>query len=220
MSLKRANLISLAFVVASFAVVEWFWGRLPDPYPTHWNIHGEADGFTAMPWGALLVPVVQALVWVVLAAAPWISPRKFRFEQSTRAFGSIFLVASAFLTATTAVGVADALGRHQAVGRMLPIAVGALLIGLGNYLGKTTPNFFVGVRTPWTLASPLVWERTHRLAAWMFVATGLVVMIVGALSTHASLAMGLVLVPALVPAAYSYVVYRRLEGFKRDGDEA
>ena len=219
MSLKRANLISLGFVVATFVVIAWFWGRLPDPYPTHWNIHGEADGFTPMPWGALLLPLTQAFLWLVLVVAPWVSPRRFRLEPM-RVFGSFVILISAFFTAMTAVGVADALGRHQAVGRMLPIFIGALLMGLGNYLGKTTPNFFIGVRTPWTLASPVVWERTHRLAAWMFVTTGLVVMVIGALSAHASLAILLVLVPALVPAVYSYVVYRRLEGVKRDGDEA
>lgn len=217
--MKRAHWISLAFVAVSFAVVAWFWGRLPDPYPTHWNWRGEADHFTPMPWGALLLPFAQIVIWLVLTVAPALSPRKFGIDFM-RAFDSLIIVINGFFAAMCAISVADALGHHGATGRMMPLFVGALLVGLGNYLGKTTPNFFVGVRTPWTLASPVVWERTHRLAAWMFVATGIVVMLVAALTRHAPLAIALVLVPALVPAVYSYFVYRRLEGFKRDGDEA
>jgi uncharacterized membrane protein len=212
--MKRVNWISLAFVVASIAPVVWFWNRLPDPYPTHWNWRGEADGFTAMPWGALLLPFVQIVMWVVLAVAPWLSPKKFSIDF-TRALDSLILVVNGFFAAMSAIALAAALGHHSASGRLMPILVGALLVGIGNYLGKTTPNFFIGVRTPWTLASPVVWERTHRLASWMFVATGLVVMIVAALTARAPLAMLLVLVPALLPAIYSFVLYRRLEG--KDG---
>ena len=90
--------------------------------------------------------------------------------------------------------------------------MGVLFIVIGNLLGKVTRNFFVGIRTPWTLASEEVWYRTHRLAGKLFVAAGLFMVV-------ASLA-GLRLWPlfvslgvaALVPVVYSYVIYRRIEG--------
>jgi uncharacterized membrane protein len=213
--MKRASWISLAFVIASIAPVAWFWSRLPDPYPTHWNWRGEADGFTPMPWGALLLPFVQIVMWVVLTVAPWLSPKKFGIDF-TRALASLIIVINGFFALLSAIALASALGHHSMSGRMMPALVGALLVGIGNYLSKTTPNFFIGVRTPWTLASPVVWERTHRLASWMFVATGLVVMLVAALTARGPFALLLVLVPALVPAAYSFVLYRRLEGSRKD----
>jgi uncharacterized membrane protein len=89
--------------------------------------------------------------------------------------------------------------------------VGALLMVIGNFMGKFRKNFFVGIRTPWTLTSDVVWERTHRLAGWLFVLAGLV-WIVGGL-VHASPVVLVVaaLAAGFVPAVYSYFLYRRVE---------
>jgi immunity protein, SdpI family len=219
MSRKQANLVSLAFVVASFALVAWFYARLPDPYPTHWGLHGEANQWVAKPWGPFVLPLVAAGVWLLLAVLPAISPRGYRIEKFGPSFARMLVLINGFFTALNGVVVAQALGAHLGMGRVLLLLTGALLVGVGNYLGKTTPNFFVGVRTPWTLASPVVWERTHRLAAWLFVATGALLVLVGALTDRAPTVLLAVLVPALVPIVYSYVIYRRLEGPSKD-DEA
>ena len=94
-----------------------------------------------------------------------------------------------------------------------PLAVGVLLMVLGNYMGKLRRNFFMGIRTPWTLASEAVWERTHRMAGWLFVLGG-AVMVVAALAgaVRGRLLLAVIVVVALVPVVYSYFVYRRLEG--------
>jgi immunity protein, SdpI family len=217
--MRRMHLASLTLTAISFAIVFYFYDRLPDPMPTHWNAHGQVDGWTSKPWGALMLPLVQVGVWLTLMVVPSISPRGFRLEPFRATYGRLALLMVAFFTALNGVIVWQVLGAQMQMGRMMLMLLGGLLVGVGNYLGKTTPNFFVGIRTPWTLASPEVWSRTHRLGGWLFVAVGLVVMLVAAVTARAPEVLLLVLVAALVPAAYSFVIYRRLVLLKPEGDE-
>ena len=99
------------------------------------------------------------------------------------------------------------------VTRVVPAAVGLLFVIIGNYLGKTSKNFFLGIRTPWTLASDEVWSRTHRLAGKCWVIAGIALIVCSTLGyAYAGLMFALVL-SAFIPSVYSYVLYRRLVGF-------
>ena len=103
--------------------------------------------------------------------------------------------------------------------RSHPMQVGLLFVVIGNFLGKVRKNFFIGIRTPWTLASDEVWSRTHRLGGWMFVAGG-IVMIVGAFAGLPVLGViAVVLAIALYPVLHSFLLYRRLEGFSAEADD-
>jgi uncharacterized membrane protein len=82
---------------------------------------------------------------------------------------------------------------------------------IGNFMGKFRKNFFVGIRTPWTLTSDVVWERTHRFAGWLFVLAGAVWIVGGLLRASPAVLVVAVLVAMLVPAVYSYFLYRRVE---------
>ena len=106
------------------------------------------------------------------------------------------------------------LGHHADVERVVNLGLGLLLLVIGNYLGKVTRNFFVGIRTPWTLASDEVWLRTHRIGGWLFVAGGAVILIAGFIGPASALAVTLsvIIAIALFLTVYSYVVYRRVEG--------
>lgn len=103
-----------------------------------------------------------------------------------------------------------AAGYPVSVPRVVMLAVGALLMVLGNYLGKLRKNFFVGIRTPWTLSSDSVWERTHRLGGWLFFGAGLLIMLCAALGGPRWLVPALILTAALIPALYSLLIYRRV----------
>jgi uncharacterized membrane protein len=187
---------------------------LPEKVPVHWGISGEADGFVArekvLPW--LLISPIGMLVMIVLGRLlPWLSPQQFAIEPFQATYEQIlFLVAVLFaylhlVISLTQVGLMTDLSRWLMGGILL------LLGGIGNLLGKVRRNFYVGVRTPWTLASDIVWERTHRLAAWLMVggaALGLVLLLVG---LHPLFGMGVFLVAALVPVLYSLWLYKSLE---------
>lgn len=99
-------------------------------------------------------------------------------------------------------------------GKPFTRGLGLFLVIAGNLMGKLTRNFFVGIRTPWTLASDEVWLRTHRLGGKILVLAGIVVFVLGLLGVRAPWKLVVILVAVSIPVAYSYVIYRRIEGFK------
>jgi uncharacterized membrane protein len=164
--------------------------------------------------GPFVLPLVMAGLSLVFLALPAISPRGFRFERFRGVWGVLQSAILAFLLLVQALVLFSAMGRPVDMTRGLEAGVGLLLAVMGNFLGKITRNFFVGIRTPWTLASEEVWMRTHRLGGKLFVLAGLA-MFALALAGAGPVAMMIVVgAAALVSAAASYVFYRRLEGFK------
>jgi uncharacterized membrane protein len=203
--------MSLGLALVSLAIGLALYGHLPDPVPSHWNLHGQADGFTPKPLGAVFVPIIQLVVLGVLAALPFVSPRRFSMAPFVRVFARIEIAIMLFLTLVNGVTLSEAAGRPLvSLPRFFVSALGLLLLVLGNYLGKVTPNFFVGVRTPWTLASPEVWLRTHRLAGWLFVLGGLVLIGDGLIAPSVALLFAVLSVVVVIPIVFSFVMYKRL----------
>ena len=211
MKISRLNLLSLGMVVASFVSAAALYDRLPDLVPTHWNARGRADGFTAKPWGPFLLPLVTAGAYGLMLAIPRLSPRGYGVERFRRAFEIMQAAIIAFLTLVTALALLSALGARVPMARAMYAGVGLLFLVLGNFMGKLTKNFFVGIRTPWTLASDEVWLRTHRLAGKLFVLAGLGLLVSGLLGGGVAPLIVAALVAGGVPAVYSYWIYRRLE---------
>lgn len=210
--MRSADIASLVLFLLMCVVAAWQYPALPDPVPTHWNLAGEADGFTPKPWGVLVYPVILLVIWGIFKLIPVISPKGFRLDSFMPVVRVIQL---AMMGCFTVVGIAalTAPGGGVNVGLIITVSMGLLLIIIGNYLGKVRRNFFIGVRTPWTLASEEVWYRTHRLAGYLFVGAG-VLMTFGAVGELGFwIAFGAVLVAALFPVLYSLWLYRRIEGF-------
>ena len=213
MKLSRLNWVTGGVLAVMFALAAWYFPQLPDPVPTHWNAAGEVDGWTPKPWGVWLMPVITLGTFLVLLVLPFISPKGFRLEQSRRAYDIVLFVVVCFLALTQLFSFRSAISGGQELTQFVPVAVGMLFLVLGNYLGKFQKNFFVGIRTPWTLASDEVWNRTHRLAGYMFMTGGVVIMLTGLLGLGVEWFIATVIVITIIPALYSLLLYRRLEGF-------
>jgi immunity protein, SdpI family len=165
------------------------------------------------PWGFIIVPLVMALRWLLFIVLPRISPRGFEMDSFARAWGILTVAVLAFMLFVEILTLNAARTAATLSPRLIFAGIGVLFAVIGGVLGKVTRNFLAGIRTPWTLASEEVWNRAHRLAGRLFVAAGLVVVAAALLGLGwwtmiAALALG-----ALVPVIYSYVIYRRLEGF-------
>jgi uncharacterized membrane protein len=205
-------MFSVLIVIAMLALSAWLYPELPDPMPTHWDAAGNVDGYGAKPWAPFVLPGVTAGLAALLAILPRISPRGYTLEGFQRSFRLVGAIVVAFLGFVHALTLAHAAGRPVAIERWLPAGIGVMVALLGNLFGKTTKNFFVGIRTPWTLASDEVWLRTHRLGGKLFVIAGSVV-VAAALAGYGIVALPIALgIAALVPTLYSYWLYRRLEG--------
>lgn len=214
MKITRTNLLSMALVAAAFIVTAVLYDRLPESVPTHWNARGVADGFTPKPWGPFLLPLTMLGVFALLFVLPHISPRGYRMERFKGVFEILQAAILAFLFLVTLLALLAGIGAPVPMTRAIYAATGLLFVVLGNFMGKVTKNFFVGIRTPWTLASDEVWLRTHRLGGKLFVLAGLGLLVSGLVGGGTVAVLLAVAVAAVIPVVYSYVLYRRIEGFK------
>jgi len=185
---------------------------LPAQVPTHWGLDGEVDGWMGREWGAFFGPGFNLLLLVVLLVLPRISPSQFQVDSFRRTYNFISVLLLGMIQYFQVISLQSALhpdldsGRWVVAGLMLTMGL------LGNVLGKVRRNFWMGIRTPWTLASDTVWEGTHRLAARLLAAVGLV----GALAVWMGAPLAVcfwgLMIALLLPVVYSLVLFKRLQG--------
>ena len=196
------------------------WGYLEaDPgglYPVHWGLSGQPDRFAGRAEAFLGLPAMALAITLLFAVLPRLDPRGENLRRSEEAYltgwlGGIWFLALFQLGLTlVALGVwsADA---GSPMHRLIPAGVALLILVIGNVLGKARPNWFMGVRTPWTLSSDIAWDRTHRLTGRLFVAVG-VVGLVAAVTLPAAAAVPILVGGLLAASAgsvvYSYLVWR------------
>ena len=216
MSTRLANILSLIGIVALAAYVAWMYPGLPDPMPTHWNAAGEVDDYSSKIFGATIIGAMPVFSFLLFKIIPVISPRGFRTESFT---GVLNILMTATVVFSAIVGVAAIRGAADEsvnISTFIFVAVGMLFMVMGNFLGKVRKNFFLGIRTPWTLASDEVWAKTHRLGGWCFVIMGVVMIAAAFVGPGMSWVIWAVVAFAMVPVVYSYFAYRKIEGFAPD----
>ena len=219
MSFLRSHVFAILLIVALAGVTAGLYPNLPDPVPTHWSLSGKPDGFMPKPWGAFAMPLAMVGVYLMLLALPKLSPRGFAMDRFAETWGTVRGFIMLFLFFVGLIALLAGAGEPIPMDRAILILMGLLLALLGNFMGKFTRNFFVGIRTPWTLANEEVWLLTHRLGGKVFVVVGLAVAAAGLLGAPFGVILGGVMVAALIPIVYSFVIYRRLEGFKNASPE-
>jgi len=213
MNFKRSAWISLALCLLAFGFSARMYPQLPNPVPTHWDAAGKVNGYTTKPWGVFLMPLMTLVLWLLMLVLPRIAPKGYRLDSFLDAYGAIVLAIMGTLFALTVVVLLQAAGMHFDLLRLVTLAVGVLMIVMGNYMGKLRKNFFVGIRTPWTLANDEVWVHTHRVGGWLFVLAGALCVLSPAFGGGNLVLLIAVTAAVLIPVGYSYFLYRKLVGF-------
>ena len=193
-------ILALAFVVSAAV-----YSSLPGRIPVHWNLAGDVDRWGSRLEAAFFLPFGALLLWLVLRALPRIDPRR---ENYARFQGTYDLIVNGVVTLLVVIHLlvlGNALGLPVPLARALPMLVGVMLIVLGNVLPRARPNWWFGIRTPWTLSNDRVWERTHRVGGYVLVAAGIVSVVVTAF--WSSPASRLVLLGTILGAAFGCFVY-------------
>lgn len=219
MILKHVNWLCLALCVGAFALAAYLYPQIPAPAPTHWNATGVFSVYRYKAWGVFYIPGLTLILWLTLAVLPRMAPRGYRLDTFMGAYAAIQLAIVALLFAVNLITLLFREGEPVDLRRVLPLCMGLLLIIMGNYMGKLQKNFFVGIRTPWTLANDEVWLRTHRLGGWVMAAAGLAIAVSSALGTPRWLFIALLAATVVIPVAYSYFLYRKLVGFGPNGED-
>ena len=211
MSVRSMVAWGVLVLALMFAYSIWLYPNLPEQVPTHWNWKGEVDGWSSKPFGAFFLPSMTVILWLVLLVLPWLSPRGFKVEAFRPIYNIIVLMMVVLMAYIHLVALQAALHPKLDMARALMGGILLLFAGIGALLGRVKRNFWVGVRTPWTLASEVVWDRTHRLASRVYTIVG----IAGALAILAgvppTVALVVFFVVVFVPVVYSLVLYKQLE---------
>lgn len=172
----RNRWIGVIVGLVALAAAIWAYPQLPPRVATHWNIRGEADGYSGRFVGAFVMPLVILAVAGIARVLPKIDPKGRNYPKFHDTY---WLLINGVLIVVGVLHLAvlgNAVGAPVPIQRVIPFALGFLFVVVGNYLGRVQPNWFLGIRTPWTLSSDTVWRKTHRLGAWVFVIAGLLFM--------------------------------------------
>jgi uncharacterized membrane protein len=199
----------IAAVAIGFSI--WAYPKLPDRMPTHWDIHGQPNGYSSRLFGVALIPLMILVLTGIAQVLPRIDPRRANYAKFIGVYWLIINCILLFMVVIHFAMLASALGSPVNLTRVGLVGVGLLLALLGTYLRRVEPNWFLGIRTPWTLSSDAVWRETHRVGGWAFVAGGLLLTACAFLKPPLvywvfGVTIGLV---AIVPIVWSYVLWRR-----------
>ena len=208
---KYYYLAGIVLTAAALAATVVAYPHLPSSVPTHWNVHGQPNGYSPK-WalyilGPGLIAGMLLLTWLL----PWLSPKHFEVESFRSTYIQIMLMTAGMFAYIDALVLWSGVGHSVNMSRAGLLGVCLLFALLGNVMGKVRRNFYIGVRTPWALANERVWNATHRLAAKTFV--------LGGLSGLAFIVIGLngwppfvaLMAGGLIPVLYSLYFYKQLE---------
>ena len=212
MSTRNTIIIVLILIVVATLAGLLLWNRLPDQMASHWNVNDQVDGYMPKTWGVFMVPLITLGMLLLFLVIPSIDPLKANIAQFREAFNLFIVLMVAFMLYIHALTLAWSLGYtgFKMSTSMLP-AMGLLFIFIGFMLRKAKRNFFIGIRTPWTLSNDRVWDETHRLGSILFMASGVLALIGGIFGGMT--AFWFLFVPIMGSTiflfAYSYVLYQR-----------
>ena len=215
------TLLALLIIVAQILISAGTYPFLPPMVPSHFDASGQVNGYLPKLVNAILLPGISIVLFLILRFIMQIGPNlgyRNQRRANMQVVNLILVGILLFMLVIQLLTTAYALGAQVNISLVVSLAVSALFLFLGNYLGKLRRNFWAGIRTPWTLASDVVWERTHRLGGWLFVLVGFIGLITS-FFPPLRLIIGL-LVPLVVViiilVLYSYIAYQR---YTVDGKE-
>lgn len=210
MKTKNIQILISCFVLASFMLGAYLYPIMPERMASHWDASGSVNGYMSKLWGLFLMPVISTVLFLAFLVIPRIDPLKENIAKFRAYYDLFILQLFGFLFYIYLLTIFWNLGYRFNIIQLMAPAIGLLIFYAGVMMENAKQNWFIGVRTPWTLSSERVWNKTNRLAGKLFKAAGILAMLGAAFPEHAIL---LILVPvilaAVYPILYSYQEYQR-----------
>ena len=204
-NLKLLILTSILTLLPILAGVV-LWNQLPEQMPTHWNAAGEVDGWSSKPFAVFGLPLILVAAQWLCVLATTTDPK--RQNHSEKIYHLVFWIMPVLSIVLHAVTYLTVLGVGVRIEMVMPIFMGLLFVIIGNYLPKCKQSYTIGIKIPWTLNNEENWNKTHRLAGWVWVIGGIAIMLTGFFGGFVAFFV-ITLVMVLVPAIYSYLLHRK-----------
>jgi len=205
----KTEILPILFILVAAVSAFYFYAHFPEQVPMHWNMAGEIDRYGSRMSGAFSIPAVIIGMYLLFLLIPYIDPRRERYQQFRKVYHFFKAYIMFFMLAIYYLIALNALGYKAEVGLWVPIMVGILFIIIGNYLSKVKPNWFVGIRTPWTLSSEEIWNKTHRVGGKLFILGGLLMIVIPFVPNVYKLAIFFFIIPLILVGTigYSLILY-------------
>lgn len=173
----KSEFLPILAITICFIFSFYFYFNFPKIIAIHWNFKGEIDGWSSKLFGSFFLPVFILLIYLLMLLLPNFDPQKKRYVEFFKPYAIFRLVLIGTFTLLYLITGFYNLGYNLNVGIITATSIGLTIIIIGNYLGKIKSNWFIGIRTPWTLSSESVWNKTHHLAGKLFIIWGVLIII-------------------------------------------
>jgi len=201
-------------IIMSLSILCWviLYNNLPSQIPMQWGVDGTVNSYAPKLQAAFTHNGILLFLYTVLVLSPKMDPRKQNYPKFSRSYRIITLAIMLVLFLLNISVLLASLGYNLNVTTITPILVGILFIILGNYMQTVKPNFFIGIRTAWTLSNEQVWRKTHRLGSKLFILGGILFFVTPFVPEQLlfPLIISIILAVVLIPTLYSYVQYRKI----------
>jgi uncharacterized membrane protein len=213
MSTKNASIAALAIIVLSVVIGIYLYPQFPETVTSHWNSMGNPNGTIPKFWGLFLMPVISLVLFLLFIFVPKIDPKKQNIDMFRGHYNNFIVGIMAFLFYVHVLSILYNLGYYLNIVQFMAPAFALLFYYASVLVGRAKRNWFIGIRTPWTLESESVWDKTHELGSKLFKAVA-VLSLLGVVFPYA--AVYLILIPIIVTALYlivfSYFEYKKEMG--------
>jgi len=208
--MRKSDAISLGVILLSFIIGVYLYPQMPEEMASHWNAQGEVNGYLPKFWGLFLVPLISVGLFLLFVSIPKIDPLKHNIEEFRKYYDGFVVLIILFLFYVHILTILWNMGAKFNIVQLLAPAFAILYYYCGILIENAKRNWFIGIRTPWTLSSERVWEKTHKIGGKLFKASGVVAFIGAFFQEYA---LFFILVPVILVAAYtivySYAEYRK-----------
>ncbi|MBO6532054.1 SdpI family protein [Allomuricauda sp.] len=212
MNLKK-ELPLIGIVLLPFVYLAYIWNQLPAQVPMHYNIEGEIDRYGNKS-ELILIPIMTSLlIYLIFLAVPYIDPKK-QIQKMGGKYDTLKFIITTFMSILALFIIYTAKNQTLTDPDYILLGCGVLFLILGNYFKTLKANYFIGIRTPWTLESESVWKATHKLAGKIWFLGGLLIILSCLIldgKTNFIVFMCITAIMVLVPVLYSYLLFRKQE---------
>ena len=210
-TLAMLALVALAIIASAAA-----YSYLPEKIVSHWGIDGQPDSTMDKATALVLIPAIAIFIFVLYLIIPKIDPMKGNIKKFEMQYGLLFGLLLFFMLYVNVLTIVWNLGYKVNFSLAIIPAVAVLFFGMGLLLKNSKRNWFVGIRTPWTMSSDSVWEKTHIFASKTFTIGAAMLLLSAFIPGQAmTLVFAAIIVAALSPVVYSYIEFSKEKKSKK-----
>jgi len=205
--MRKSEVIILIIISLSFIIGVYFYPLMPDKMASHWNFKGKVDDYIPKFWGLFLMPFISIGLFLLFVLIPRIDPLKVNIAKFRKYFDTFIVLIILFLFYIYLLTIFWNIGMKFSIIQFLVPAFGIIIYYAGVLVENAKRNWFIGIRTPWTLSNEKVWEKTHKIGGKLFKIAGVIAFLGVFLQSSA---LFFVLAPVILIAIYT-IVYSYFE---------